>query len=56
MLDLRKPMHQLHWKILACLQGTSKLKIGPAADGRQVKGTSVTKKKEKKKTKRTNCA
>jgi len=55
MLDLRKPMHQLHWKILARLQGTSKLKMGPATDGRQVKG-KLSKKKRGKKTRQTNRA
>jgi len=37
-------MQELHWRTLACLQGTSKLKIGPAVAGRQVKETQSKKK------------
>jgi len=46
MLELYKSMQRLYWKIPACLQDTTKLKISPAIASRQVKETQ-TKKGEK---------
>jgi len=45
-------MQGLHWRTLACLQGTSKLKINPAAAGRQVNETQSKEKGDTKKNKR----
>jgi len=52
MLEFYKPMQSLHWRIPACPQGTSKLKINPVAASHQVKKTQQ--KKGKKKGERTD--
>jgi len=39
MLKLYKSMQTLHWRALACLQGTAKLRISSAVAGRQGKET-----------------
>jgi len=41
-------MQGLHWRTLACLQGTSKLKINPAAAGRQAKETQSKRERKKR--------
>jgi len=46
-LELYEPTQRLRWGIPARLQGTSKLKINPAAAGRQVKETQQKEKKKK---------